>query len=394
MRLAQAWGWPSCATLPNCTEAVLRWRARSESAPSSLCCCRSRESSQKIKMSKPHILIVDDEKSIRLALETGLSLDGFSVSIARSGREASAATRAQKFDAVVCDIFMPDGDGLDFVRELRAHDAQTPIILITAQGSLELAMQAVTDGATDFIAKPFEVGALAELLRRSINARSEAGDVEAETDALLNDFSQSGLLGRSPAMVTVYKLIAHAARSDATILITGESGTGKELAARAAHSLSARADRPFIAVNCSGLTDTLLEAELFGHTKGAFTGATNDHAGLFEAAEGGALFLDELASTSATFQAGLLRVLQSGEVRRVGSTQTRRVNVRIIGASNAPLRDLVDAGKFRADLFYRLSVLTIDMPPLRVRLGDIELLVQHFLRRQTGGRPYHLTREA
>ncbi len=310
-------------------------------------------------MSKPHVLIVDDEKSIRLALETGLSLDGFSVSSARSGREAISAARSQKFDVVVCDIFMPDGDGLDFVRELRAHDAHTPVILITAQGSLELAMRAVTDGATDFIAKPFEVGALAELL-----------------------------------LVTVYKLIAHAAHSDATVLITGESGTGKELAARAVHSLSSRANRPFIAVNCSGLTDTLLEAELFGHTRGAFTGATSDREGLFEAAEGGVLFLDELASTSATFQAGLLRVLQSGEVRRVGSTQTRRVNARVIGASNAPLREMVAAEKFRADLFYRLSVLTIDMPPLRERLSDVEMLVQHFLRRQAGDRPWRLTREA
>ena len=345
-------------------------------------------------MSKPHVLIVDDEKSIRLALETGLSLDGFNVSSARCGREAISAARAQKFDVVVCDIFMPDGDGLEFVRELRAHDAQTPIILITAQGSLELAMKAVTGGATDFIAKPFEVGTLAELLRRSINARREADNAESETDALLHNFSHSGLVGRSPAMVTVYKLIAHAARSDATVLITGESGTGKELAARAVHNLGARANRPFIAVNCSGLTDTLLEAELFGHTKGAFTGAASDHAGLFEAAEGGTLFLDELASTSAAFQTGLLRVLQSGEVRRVGSTQTRRVDVRIIGASNAPLRDLVAAEKFRADLFYRLSVLTIDLPPLRERLGDIELLVHHFLHRQTGDRPYHLTREA
>jgi two-component system response regulator HydG len=345
-------------------------------------------------MSKPHVLIVDDEKSIRLALETGLSLDGFSVSSARSGREAISAARSQKFDVVVCDIFMPDGDGLDFVRELRSHDDHTPVVLITAQGSLELAMQAVTAGASDFIAKPFEVGALADLLRRSINARREAGSVEIETGAPLNDLSRSGLVGRSPAMGAVYKLIAHAARSDATVLITGESGTGKELAARAVHSLSSRANRPFIAVNCSGLTDTLLEAELFGHVRGAFTGATNDHQGLFEAADGGVLFLDELASTSPTFQAGLLRVLQSGEVRRVGSTQTRRVNVRVIGASNAPLLEMVAAEKFRADLFYRLSVLTIDMPPLRERMGDIELLAQHFLRRQTGDRPNHLTREA
>jgi DNA-binding NtrC family response regulator len=345
-------------------------------------------------MSKPRVLIVDDEKSIRLALETGLSLDGFSVSSARSGREAISASRSQKFDVVVCDIFMPDGDGLDFVRKLRDQDDHTPVVLITAQGSLELAMQAVTAGASDFIAKPFEVGALAELLRRSINARREAGSIEVEAGAPLNDFTASGLVGHSPAMGAVYKLIAHAARSDATVLITGESGTGKELAARAVHSLSSRANRSFIAVNCSGLTDTLLEAELFGHIRGAFTGATNDREGLFEAADGGVLFLDELASTSPTFQAGLLRVLQSGEVRRVGSTQTRRVNVRVIGASNAPLLEMVDAERFRADLYYRLSVLTIDMPPLRGRVGDIELLTQHFLRRQTGDRPHHLTREA
>jgi transcriptional regulator with PAS, ATPase and Fis domain len=195
-------------------------------------------------------------------------------------------------------------------------------------------------------------------------------------------------------MISVYKLIAHAARSDAAVLIIGESGTGKELAAHAVHSLSSRKDRPFVAVNCSGLTDTLLEAELFGHTRGAFTGAMTDRAGLIESAEGGTLFLDELASTSPAFQASLLRTLQSGEVRRVGSTTTRCVDVRVIAASNAPLRDLVGAEKFRADLYYRLSVLTIELPPLRDRPGDIELLTQHFLHRLSEGRPYLLTKEA
>jgi len=345
-------------------------------------------------MPKPQILIVDDEKAIRLALETGLTLEGFGVFCARSGREAALAAQSQKFDAVVSDIFMSDGDGLSFVRELRSNNIHIPIILITAQGSLELTVQAIAEGATDFIAKPFEVGALAELIRRCIATRREAESAEAETEALLEDFSRSGLIGRDPAMIAVYKLIAHAGRSDAAVLITGESGTGKELVAQAVHSLGSRADRPFVAVNCSGLTDTLLEAELFGHVKGAFTGAANDRAGLFEAADGGTLFLDELASTSVAFQASLLRALQSGEVRRVGSTHTRRVNVRIIGASNAPLRELISAGKFRADLFYRLSVLTIDLPPLRERLGDIELLSQHFLRRLANERSYHLTQEA
>src|SRR5665811_151484 len=178
--------------------------------------------------------------------------------------------------------------------------------------------------------------------------------------------------------------------------IRDRSGTGKELVARAIHEFSSRRSRPFLSVNCSGLTDTLLEAELFGHTRGAFTGAATERAGLFEAADGGTLFLDELASTSPAFQASLLRVLQSGEVRRVGSTQSRRMNVRVIGASNAPLRDLVAAGSFRADLYYRLSVLSIELPPLRGRIGDVELLTGHFLKsfRDAAGPPLHLTREA
>jgi DNA-binding NtrC family response regulator len=345
----------------------------------------------------PHILIADDERSIRLTLETGLSLSGFRVSAARGGREAIEAFRAGDFDAVVCDVFMPDGDGIAVVRELRSLCPATPIVLITAQGSLELAVQAMAEGANDFLAKPFDINALAALLHRHVAARREAESAAGgEAGALFDDFSRSGLVGRSPAMVAVYKLIAHAARSDATALIMGQSGTGKELVARAVHRFSARAGNAFVAVNCSGLTDTLLESELFGHTKGAFTGAGADRAGLFEAAHEGTLFLDELASTSPAFQASLLRVLQSGEVRRVGSTLARCVNVRVIGASNAPLRDLAATGGFRDDLYYRLSVLTIDLPPLRDRAGDVELLAQHFLRRigGEGQPPFRLTREA
>jgi len=251
-------------------------------------------------------------------LETGLTLNGFRVTCARTGREALQAARASSFDAVVSDIFMPDGDGLDVVRELRAISPATPIILITAQGSLELAVRAVSEGASDFIAKPFEVAALAALVRRHLDSRLEAeADTSPSDVSFINEFSSSGLVGRSAAMVNIYKLIAHAARADATVLILGESGTGKELVARAIHDLSPRASKPFIAVNCSGLTDTLLEAELFGHTRGAFTGATADRAGLFEAADGGTLFLDELASTSATFLMCFMRVLKLGQVRRV-----------------------------------------------------------------------------
>jgi DNA-binding NtrC family response regulator len=266
---------------------------------------------------------------------------------------------------------------------------------MTAQGSVEVAVRAMAEDATDFIGKPFDIAAVVELLKRHLGARQEAASTPpSSTEESV--ISSSGLVGRSAPMVMIYKLVAQAARCTETVLILGESGTGKELVARAIHDFSDRPNRPFLSVNCSGLTDTLLESELFGYTRGAFTGATGDRGGLFEGADGGTLFLDELASTSAAFQASLLRVLQSGEVRRIGSTQPRRVNVRVIGASNAPLRGLVDAGSFRNDLFYRLSVLTIDLPPLRARTGDIELLASHFLQRfgDSTKLPLHLTSEA
>jgi DNA-binding NtrC family response regulator len=354
----------------------------------------------------PQILVADDDRLIRLTLEAGLSLYGFRVSLARSGREALDAALETRFDGIISDVYMADGDGLMVLRELRSSQPETPIILMTAVGSVNLAVRAIEEGATDFIAKPFEVEAIADLLRRHLKARVETGALPHSSPAEESsatpppawpedDFSVSGLIGRSPAMVKIYKLIAHAARMEATVLITGESGAGKELAARAIHDFSARREKPFIAINCSGLTDTLLEAELFGHAKGAFTGATGERPGLFEAADGGTLFLDELASTSAAFQASLLRVLQSGEVRRVGSNQFRRVAVRVIGATNMPLRELAERGGFRSDLYYRLSVLTVDLPPLRERMGDVELLAQHFLRKLGGGTaPAYLTREA
>jgi|HubBroStandDraft_6_1064221.scaffolds.fasta_scaffold90756_2 DNA-binding NtrC family response regulator len=344
----------------------------------------------------PHILVVDDQHSIRLMLESGLSLSGFRVSCARNGVEALAAASTEEFDAVISDIYMPNGDGLTMVQQLRSLLPSLPIVLMTAQGSVELAVRAVEEGATDFIAKPFEVSAVAALLRRHLSAATEAADVSTDISSLVADISRSGLVGKSPAMVGVYRLIARAARSDAPVLVLGESGTGKELVARAIHAFSPQEQKPFVAVNCSGLTDTLLESELFGHAKGAFTGAVGERSGLFEAADGGTIFLDELASTSAGFQASLLRVLQSGEVRRVGSTLTKRIDARVIAASNASLRDMASAGQFRADLFYRLSVITVELPTLRERGEDIYILAAHFLRAATaeGKPPYRLTREA
>lgn len=340
-----------------------------------------------------HILVVDDDRLIRLMLENSLALSGFRVTCARSGHEALALLQTARFDGILSDIYMPDGDGLTLLRELRQQARDIPIILMTAQGSVDLAVQAMSEGATDFIAKPFELDALTTLLQRYLQASRE---VEAALSSEVEQVAaRPGFIGRSPAMVEVYKLVAQAARTDATVLITGESGTGKEVTARAIHDFSARKHKPFLAVNCSGLTDTLLEAELFGHVRGAFTGATTDRIGLFEAADGGTLFLDELASTSPSFQASLLRVLQAGEVRRVGATQARRVNVRVIGASNQELRELTGQKLFRPDLYYRLSVLTIHLPPLRERAGDVELLVQFFLGRLSHeSKPLHISREA
>jgi DNA-binding NtrC family response regulator len=343
---------------------------------------------------QPKILVADDERSIRLMLETGLTLNGFRVTCVPTGREALEAASQGGFDAVLSDVYMPDGGGLDLVNSLRAIDPKIPVVLMTAKASVPVAVEAVARGASDFIGKPFEIAAVVALLRRYLAAQKEA-DAAGVPEESEQDFSRSGLVGRSSAMASVYKLIAHAARSDATVLVLGESGTGKELVAHAIHDFSQRHGRPFLSVNCSGLTETLLESELFGHMRGAFTGADRDRTGLFEAAEGGTLFLDELASTSPAFQASLLRVLQSGEVRRVGSTQSRRVNVRVIGASNAPLNKLVAAGAFRADLYYRLSVLSVELPPLRDRPGDVELLTAHFLQLLHGSSaPTRLTREA
>lgn len=345
---------------------------------------------------KPHILVVDDEPAIRQTLETGLSLKGFGVTSAESGLEAVALLKKRNFDAVLCDVLMPEGDGLSVVKSVRENRPDLPVILMTAQGSVETAFDSIGLGASDFIAKPFEIAAVAALLTRHLAAQKEKLNSEAvNNEDITHELSESGLIGRSPKMVAVYKLIAFAARTTATVLITGESGTGKEIVARAVHDLSDRSNQKFVSVNCSGLTDTLLEAELFGYEKGSFTGANNSKAGLFEAANKGTIFLDELASTSPGFQMSLLRVLQSGEVRRVGATVTTKVDVRVIGASNSDLLKLSLSGEFRSDLFYRLSVLNIELPPLRDRPGDIPLLVNHFLRKNIeDGTALHLVAEA
>ena len=325
----------------------------------------------------PSILVVDDERGARMALEVPLRLSGYDVVAASGGREALALGQQKRFDVVLTDIYMPDILGLEVVREFRRFSPDTKVIAVTAQGSLEIALQAVEAGAFDFIAKPFNIDEVLALVSRAAQPPVEAKVIEPPPD-----FSSSGLIGHSSQMVRAYKLTAHAARSQTTVLIEGESGTGKELIARAIHRHSVRSNHPFTAVNCSALPETLLEAELFGYTKGSFTGAAADKAGLFESSEGGTLFLDELGTTSSSFQASLLRVLQEKEVRRIGAAVARPVDVRIIGATNRNLEELAERGEFRSDLFYRLSVLVVPLPPLRERgTEDIALLAQHFLKK-------------
>lgn len=327
------------------------------------------------------VLIADDERGARLALEVPLRLSGYDVIAVTDGREAIERGKVERFDVVLTDVFMPGVGGLDVIREFRRLSPDTKVIALTAQGSLEIAMEAISEGAVDFIAKPFDIEQVMAVVSRATERSQVATD---EDEAQLNG---SGLIGHSPQMVRVYKLTAYAARTDATVLVEGESGTGKELVARSIHKYSSRAARPFTAVNCSALTETLLESELFGYAKGSFTGAASDRAGLFESTQGGTLLLDELGTTKASFQASLLRVLQEREVRRIGEHEARKVDVRIIGATNANLERLVERGEFRADLFYRLGVLRIKLPPLRERgLEDLKLLVRHFLKKYGAGR--------
>ncbi len=330
--------------------------------------------------SKSHkVLVVDDERGSRMALEVPLRLSGYEVASASGGRQAITLGQGKRFDVVLTDIYMPDINGLEVVREFRRMSPDTKIIAVTAQGSLEIALQAIEEGAFDFIAKPFDIDEVLALVSRAALHSETAHPARPESE---QNFSASGLIGHSPQMVRAYKLTAQASRTQSTVLIEGESGTGKELIARAIHRNSQRANRPFIAINCSALTETLLESELFGYTKGSFTGAATDRPGLFESTDGGTIFLDELSTTSQSFQSSLLRVLQEKEVRRIGAAFARDVDVRVIGATNINLEELVERGEFRSDLFYRLSVLVITLPPLRERgAQDIALLAHHFLKK-------------
>ncbi len=324
-----------------------------------------------------HILVVDDDRDSCELLREIFCAEGWHVDTAISPTQAFSVAEKEKIDLVVSDINLEASQsGLDLLRDLRA---QCPVILVTGFGTLDSAVEAAREGAWDFISKPFKVQEVVAIARRALEQDRTSANAERRAEQISGPYEQGGLLGRSPVMIGLYKEIARVAPTRSTILIIGESGAGKELVARSIHQHSTRSTGSFVAVNCGALTETLLEAELFGHVRGAFTGAVNDRKGLWEEAAGGTLFLDEVGETSPALQVKLLRALQEGEVRRVGASRTTQVDARILAATNRNLEQDVKAGKFREDLFYRLSVVTLRVPALKERRTDIPLLAERFL---------------
>lgn len=333
-------------------------------------------------MPDSRILVVDDEENVRHMLELTLRKEGYRVTLCGDGAEALDRLRAAPFDLVLCDMNMPRRDGMSLLRALRGLQQTASFVMMSAYADLDGAMEAIRAGADDYVAKPFRRAELLFTLRKVEERRR----LQLEVDRLRADAVSTegffGVLSRSPAMRKIFEQLRRVAPYRSTVLLSGESGTGKELVARAIHEASGRAAEPFVAVNCGALPEALAEAELFGHAKGAYSDASAARAGLFESAHLGTLFLDEVSELSPPVQVKLLRLLQEGEVRRLGETQSRPVDVRIIAASRLPLETLVRDGRFREDLFYRLSVMAVHLPPLRERTEDIPLLVEHFVTAQ------------
>jgi DNA-binding NtrC family response regulator len=333
-------------------------------------------------MSSPiGILIVDDDEITCNLLEEVLSKEGYVVDKALNGREAIDKGENKPYDVVLTDIRMIDVDGMEVLRAYRQKSPDSIIIMMTAFGSIETAIRAIKEGAYDYVSKPFKLDEIKLTIRRALEQKRLLQENLFYRQELITKYKLENIVGRSPQMLQVYKTVARVAESRSTILIAGESGTGKELVARAIHFNSPRSSKPYVAVDCGSLAETLLESELFGHVRGAFTGAVTNKKGLFEEADNGTCFLDEVGDISLAMQAKLLRVIQEHEIKRVGGTETTKIDVRIIAATNKNLEELVAEKKFREDLFYRLNVVSIHLPPLRERLDDIPFLADHFLRK-------------
>jgi two-component system response regulator PilR (NtrC family) len=329
---------------------------------------------------KGSILVIDDEEIMREILEALLSREGYDVRLATNAEEGLNFARSMPFDAVIVDVMMPGMDGISALDELKKIDEELPVLMITAFASVENAIAAMKRGAFDYITKPFKNDEVLVVLRNALRQRrlvAENRALRQNLQARANRFGE--IIGRSSRMKQVFDLIIQAAPSRTTMLIDGESGTGKELVARSLHQNSTRADRAFITVNSGNLPPDLLESNLFGHVKGAFTGAVYPKKGLFELADKGTIFFDEIGNIPLETQAKLLRVIQEREFMRLGGVETIKVDVRIIAATNVDLKRMMDDGKFREDLYYRLHVITVQLPPLRERRDDVPLLVQHFL---------------
>jgi DNA-binding NtrC family response regulator len=327
------------------------------------------------------ILIVDDDEvSCRLFAEV-LEGEGHEVHQARSGEEALDRLRKESYDLLLVDVRMPGITGLDVTRTTRQEQPLLPVIVMTAFGSIETAVEAIHEGAYDYVSKPMNLDELKKIVFRALGQRELHAQSGRKVKPIDDLEQQKTIIGRSPAMVEVFKMVARAAPTKSTVLILGESGTGKEMIARSVHQHSGRAQRPFVAVDCGALTETLLESELFGHVRGAFTGAVADKKGVFQSANNGTCFLDEIGDISLNMQSKLLRVLQEEEVRPVGGKEWVKVDVRVLAATNRDLDKMVKTGAFREDLYYRLKVITIRLPSLRERPEDIDALAQIFIRR-------------
>ncbi len=325
------------------------------------------------------ILLVEDDPSVRLTIVTFLEMEGYDVEAVSNTRDALDRLSRKTYPLVISDIYIDDRTGIDVLMAAKKADSKALVILMSARGTMETVMVATRNGAFDSLAKPFELDTLLEAVKRALDARN-SDDEEVE----IEDLPESEMIGSSAGMVEIYKTLSKVAPTDATVIIQGETGTGKELIARMIHRFSSRSQQPFVPVDCSAIPAALLESELFGAMKGAFTGAERDRIGVFESANKGTVFLDEIGDIDPSFQVKLLRFLQEREIRPVGASREKKVDVRVIAATNRDLQKMVDDGKFREDLWFRLNVVRLDLPPLRERRVDVPLLAQYFVAKYNG----------